>query len=299
MHRLLNIERNGGYPLCSENLSIIDENARMLELFIGNLNLPDKSAIILSERTNTAIGGSVIGTNSSIAIGGVGLQLMMVKNYLFVFNGTDRELLPVRVGSTLLWQGNRPAIRVQIDGVNQNVTNESNQPIADVYQQRYADLYETTDPDEAWTFYNLTEVLETGLWEPVNQEAQAIQGGSATAIPLSLPVMRYSDSSDAISLPHYLSDSTSVECNVFKNVTKLRLKASYRFTAPSVNGQGTLYIQCRAGISTPAPVICYYTYNGGNGTITGHLSGNDIVLPMDAFTPGVEYDLYFNQEILL
>ena len=155
-----------------------------------------------------------------------------------------------------------------------------------MYQNRYADLEETTDPDEAWTFYNLTEVLETGLWELV----------PSTAAPMW---MSYFDSDDAISIPHYLSGGVPVDWNVFKNVTKLRLKASYRFTAPSVNGQGTLYIQCRAGISTPAPVICYYTYNGGNGTITGHLSGNDIVLPMDAFTPGVEYDLYFNQEILL
>lgn len=297
MHRLLNIERSDGYPLCSENLSIIDENARMLELFIGNLNLPDKSAIILSERIATTLG--VIGTNSSIPIVGGSFQAMMWKQYLFVFDGTNRELVPVRSGANLLMQSPRPAIKVEVMTVEQDVTDEFNHTFDDVYQQRYADLEEATDPDEAWTFYNLTEVLETGLWEPVNQEAQAIQGGSMAAIPISFPVMRYRDSSDAISLPHYLSDSASVEWNVFKNVTKLRLKASYRFTAPSVNGQGTLYIQCRAGISTPAPVICYYTYNGGNGTITGHLSGNEIVLPMDAFTPGVEYDLYFNQEILL
>ena len=284
MHRLLNIERNEGYPLCSENLSIIDENARMLELFIGNLNLPDQSAIILSERIATTLG--VIGTNSSIPIVGGSFQAMMWKQYLFVFDGTNRELVPVRSGVNLLMQSPRPAIKVEVMTVDQDVTDELGQPIDDVYQNRYADLEETTDPDEAWTFYNLTEVLETGLWEPVPR----------TAAPMW---MSYFDSDDAISIPHYLSGGVPVDWNVFKNVTKLRLKASYRFTAPSVNGQGTLYIQCRAGISTPAPVICYYTYNGGNGTITGHLSGNDIVLPMDAFTPGVEYDLYFNQEILL
>lgn len=281
MHRLLNIERNEGYPLCSENLSIIDENARMLELFIGNLNLPDKSAIILSERTITSIGGTLIGTNNPI-----NLQMMLVQQYLFVFDGTNRELVPVKSGVNLLMQSPRPAIKVTLESVNQNVTNEFNQTFEDVYQNRYADLEETTDPDEAWTFYNLTEVLETGLWEPVPCTAATMW-------------MSYFDSDDAISIPHYLSGGVPVDWNVFKNVTKLRLKASYRFTAPSVNGQGTLYIQCRAGISTPAPVICYYTHNGGNGTITGHLLGNDIVLPMDAFTPGVEYDLYFNQEILL
>ena len=284
MHRLLNIERNGGYPLCSENLSIIDENARMLELFIGNLNLPDKSAIILSERIATTLG--VIGTNSSIPIVGGSFQAILWKQYMFVFDGTNRELVPVRSGVNLLMQSPRPAIKVEVMTVDQDVTDELGQPIDDVYQNRYADLEETTDPDEAWTFYNLTEVLETGLWELV----------PSTAAPMW---MSYFDSDDAISIPHYLSGGVPVDWNVFKNVTKLRLKASYRFTAPSVNGQGTLYIQCRAGISTPAPVICYYTYNGGNGTITGHLSGNDIVLPMDAFTPGVEYDLYFNQEILL
>lgn len=271
MHRLLDIERNEGYPMCSENLSIIDENARMLELFIGNLKLPDKSAIVLSRST---------------AMGGGTMLVTLIQQYLFVFNGTERELLPVRGGASLLMQSPRPTIKVTLESVNQNVTNEFNHTFEDVYQQRYADLYETTDPDEAWTFYNLTDVLETGLWEPVSPAAASSW-------------MRYVDSNDPMHIPVPLSGSAPVDWDVSKNGTKLRLKASYRFTAPTVNGQGTLYIQCRVGISTPAPVVCCYTSANGNGTITGYLSGNDIVLPMDAFTPGVEYALYFNQEILL
>ena len=183
-------------------------------------------------------------------------------------------------------QSPRPAIKVTLESVNQNVTNEFNQTFEDVYQNRYADLEETTDPDEAWMFYSLTDVFETGLWEPVSPVAASSW-------------MRYVDSSDPMHIPIPLSGSVPVDWNVSKNGTKLRLKVSYRFTSPPVNGRGTLCIQCRVGISTPVPVVCCYTSANDNGAITGYLSGNDIVLPMDAFTPEVEYVLNFNQEILL
>lgn len=270
MDRLLNIDRNDGYPLCAENLSIIDTNARMLEIFLANLELPDKSAIRLLQ---------------SIPSGG-GFNMTILWLFVF-FSNTQRELLRIGTGSGLLLQSPQPDIKVTLRMVSQNVTNEYNTTFEDVYQHRFADLEETDDPNEAWTFYRLTDVLEPALYSLLQNHY-----GNLMAVL-----------SGNLSIPIPIPNSNSEICpdsSVLSNGRKLRLKSHYWFIAPSVNGDGTLIINCNYGVSSPAPVVCHYTSNGGDsGTILGHITNNSINLPMDEFVAGSEYDLYFNQEILL
>ena len=47
MDKLLNISREGGYPLCAETLQVLYDNARAVNVLLAGLNLPNNTAVIL------------------------------------------------------------------------------------------------------------------------------------------------------------------------------------------------------------------------------------------------------------
>lgn len=145
MNNLLQIGRNGGYPLCAENLSIIDENARMLNAVLSKLGLPAQSAILL--KNNVMIPNSEVNSLFS---------------YLFVSNGRCGELLHVGNDPNLLLGSTNP-LKVTIRTENVNVTDENNEEYSDVYQLRYADISTPADSSEQWTIYQLEDVVASAL----------------------------------------------------------------------------------------------------------------------------------------
>ena len=140
MDKLLNISREGGFPLCAETLQVIYDNARAVNVLLTGLNLPNKSAVILgAEDFSTAITGY---------------------RYMFAVNNNKRRLVRYTMGSGV----DLSSAKVTITEELHDVTDSNEQTISSVYAYERAVIESTSDANEKWKFYNLKDVLEPGIW---------------------------------------------------------------------------------------------------------------------------------------
>lgn len=141
MDKLLNISREGGFPLCAETLQVIYDNARAVNVLLTGLNLPNKSAVILgTEDFSTAVTGY---------------------RYMFAVNNNKRRLVRYTMGSGV----DLSSAKVTITEELHDVTDSNLQTISSVYAYERAVIESTSDANEKWKFYNLKDVLEVALWE--------------------------------------------------------------------------------------------------------------------------------------
>lgn len=267
MHKLLNINRDGGYPLCAENLSILDENARMINAVLSGLKIPNNTAILF--RNNVVVFNSAVNSYFS---------------YLYMSNGHSGELMKVGNDASGLL-GNTENVGISVRVVNQNVTDEHGNEYEDVYKERYADIVMPTAPSNTWRVYDFSDVIETALYEP----AASLSTGS---------LMTYVSSNGTLHIPISNENTSIEESNITKNNRELRLKASYKMTLQS-EANGILHIKCNVGSDVKAPVLCYFTCDICCATVEGWIANNEICLPISVFEPSIEYTLFFNTTIIL
>ena len=126
MGKLVNINRAGGFPLCSETLKIIDENANLLESFLMSV-VPMKSAVL--------IGNGYIYVRSTEYSGVAKLS-----------NSSHISL--------------SPGVKVDVSRMIHEVTDSNSNVYPDVYREYNAVLEPTSEPSEMWTVWRVNELFE-------------------------------------------------------------------------------------------------------------------------------------------
>lgn len=154
MDKLLNISREGGYPLCAETLQVLYDNARAVNVLLAGLPLPNKSAVILgSEETE----------ESRVPAGS------FAYTYLYVVSAGGRRL----VRYTRNIGVNLSSAKVTITETLNTVYDSGGNEIADVYTEERAVIESTDVAADKWKFYNLTDVLEPAIYKDLLPEFRA------------------------------------------------------------------------------------------------------------------------------
>ena len=152
MDKLLNISREGGYPMCAETLQVLYDNARTVNVLLAGLNLPNNSAVLLGAE------------NGAVAHNG--------HRYLYAFTIGNRRLVRYRLGEGISLTDLSSA-KVVITETAFNVTDSNEQPISNVYSEERAEIVSTDVATEKWTFYNLKDVLEPAIYKDLLPEFRA------------------------------------------------------------------------------------------------------------------------------
>lgn len=143
MDKLVNISRQGGYPMCAETLQVLYDNARAVNVLLAGLNLPNKSAVILgTEGYSEAHDGY---------------------RYLYVVLNYNRRLVRYDAGAGVS-MFDLTAAKVTITETAHNVYDNNGVEIVDVYREERAVIENTDNANERWTFYHLKDVLELGVY---------------------------------------------------------------------------------------------------------------------------------------
>jgi hypothetical protein len=145
MDKLLNISREGGYPLCAETLQVLYDNARAVNVLLAGLPLPNKSAVILGSEETEA---------SRIPAGS------FAYTYLYVVSAGGRRLVRYTRNSGV----NLSSAKVTITETLNTVYDSGGNEISDVYTEERAVIESTDVAADKWKFYNLTDVLEPSLY---------------------------------------------------------------------------------------------------------------------------------------
>lgn len=145
MDKLLNISREGGYPLCAETLQVLYDNARAVNVLLAGLPLPNKSAVILGSEEIEA---------SRIPAGS------FAYTYLYVVSAGGRRLVRYTRNSGV----NLSSAKVTITETLNTVYDSGGNEISDVYTEERAVIESTDVAADKWKFYNLTDVLEPSLY---------------------------------------------------------------------------------------------------------------------------------------
>lgn len=149
MDKLLNISRDGGYPMCAETLQVLYDNARAVNVLLAGLNLPNNTAVLLgAENFATAATGY---------------------RYMYAVNNYNRRLIRYTRASGV----DLSSAKVTITEVAHDVTNSNEQTISGVYSYERAVIESTNDATEKWTFYNLKDVLEPAIYKDLLPELRA------------------------------------------------------------------------------------------------------------------------------
>jgi hypothetical protein len=152
MDKLLNISRQGGYPMCAETLQVLYDNARAVNVLLAGLNLPNKSAVILgSESFATSVAGY---------------------KYLYVVTTGNRRLVRYDTG-TGVSLSDLSSAKVTITETVHDVYDNNGVEIAGVYSDERAVIENTDNANERWTFYHLRDVLELGVYTDLLPQLRA------------------------------------------------------------------------------------------------------------------------------
>lgn len=154
MDKLLNISREGGYPLCAETLQVLYDNARAVNVLLAGLPLPNKSAVILGSEETEA---------SRIPAGS------FAYTYLYVVSAGGRRLVRYTRNSGV----NLSSAKVTITETLNTVYDSGGNEISDVYTEERAVIESTDVAAEKWKFYTLKDVLEPGIWNDLLPELRA------------------------------------------------------------------------------------------------------------------------------
>lgn len=151
MDKLLNIGRQGGYPLCAETLQVLYDNARAVNVLLAGLGLPNKTAVILgAESGATAAGGY--------------RYLYVVTNF-----GINRRLVRYTLGSGVS-MSDLSSAKVTVTETSMDVHDNNDNTIAGVYSEERAVIEHADNASERWTFYHLKDVLEPAIYRDLLPE---------------------------------------------------------------------------------------------------------------------------------
>lgn len=152
MDKLVNISRQGGYPMCAETLQVLYDNARAVNVLLVGLNLPNKSAVILgTEDYSEAHDGY---------------------RYLYVVLNYNRRLVRYDPGAGVS-MFDLTSAKVTITETAHNVYDNNGVEIVDVYREERAVIEYTDNANERWTFYRLKDVLELGVYTDLLPQLRA------------------------------------------------------------------------------------------------------------------------------
>lgn len=234
----------------------------MLNAVLSKLKLPDKTAIKIE--------------NSNV-MGQFGTFF-----YLFVSDGISGELLTIGNGQPLLVSDD--LLKITIRTVQQDVYDENNTLYSNVYEQRYADISTTTDPDEAWTIVSLTEVIESALYRKYNVIGYSYSGNDVgndvTELDWISPGLKIYDSKITIRLTlnlydFYCYEGTNIFEIIFENIQDTILAdGEFPFiaeirTSDYVNHFVNAILHKSVDEGTKIKVFVPYIGEGGHHSISG------------------------------
>ena len=148
MDRLLNIDRQSGFPMCAETLRVLDENSMMLTALLDEIPLGR-------------------------------LQAMMFGRYMLVSDNMLRKRV-VKVGTTtapsLEW------CNLEFHTVKHSVQDSNGNTFADVWGSETADITEVTNLRSIWRVFTFDEIFTPDPWQDRYAEFEAgLSGISFTA----------------------------------------------------------------------------------------------------------------------
>lgn len=161
MDQLLDITREGGYPLCAETLQVLYDNARCFNTFFRGLNLPGKSVILLGAENLQQAGAGNRYAIVSIPAGHTTMQKIV--RYLTPYSDATYR-------------------KVVITEVEKSVYDSNGNEIQGVYSEETAEIVAADNEGESWKFYDLKDVIELALWEDIlsSLNLQTSQTGTFT-----------------------------------------------------------------------------------------------------------------------
>lgn len=136
MNRLLDIPRQGGYPLCAETLQLLHENVQLLETILNGLKLPQYT-IVRFPYGDYAYVQSVNPTS-----------------------GTG-EILKITSGANL---ANSAVHSYTITTTSQSIVDVNEQTFSNVYEERELTLSNLFDLNQSVRVYDFNEVLEPAMF---------------------------------------------------------------------------------------------------------------------------------------
>lgn len=156
MDKLLQISRQGGYPLCAETLQVLYDNARAVNVLLAGLGLPNNSAILLGvENPHEALNNPLNGYR-----------------YLYAVSNYKKRLVRYTVGTGVSLQDLSSA-KATITETVENVHNTNGDIIEQVYTTERAVIENTNVESERWKFYKLEDVLEFAIYKDLLPEFRA------------------------------------------------------------------------------------------------------------------------------
>lgn len=161
MDKLLDITREGGYPLCAETLQVLYNNARCHNALFRGMNMPDKSIVLLGpENLSESVAGNRYAIVTTIAAG--------YRN--------SRIVRYVNSAPSSTYK------KVVISEVEKSVYDSNGNEIQGVYSEETAEIVAADNESESWKFYDLKDVIELALWEDIlsSLNLQTSQTGTFT-----------------------------------------------------------------------------------------------------------------------
>lgn len=137
MDRLLNIGRQGGFPLCAETLGVLNENSEMLNNFLQALPGMVRSAILFGD-------------------------------YLFVSDAISHTHRIMKTGDIMTNDfGN---CKLQFHTATHGVYDNNGNEIADVWRTETADIVPAAQGDAKWRIFSFEEVFELNKWQNLTND---------------------------------------------------------------------------------------------------------------------------------
>lgn len=136
----MNIGREGGFPLCAETLSVLNENSEMLNSFLQALPGMARTAILFGD-------------------------------YLFVSDARSHTHRIIKVGS--VETGDFENCKLVISTSTHSVHDSSDNEIPDVWKTETADIVAAAQGEAKWRILRFEDVFETRLWNNCIDEFEA------------------------------------------------------------------------------------------------------------------------------
>lgn len=136
MNRLLDISRQGGYPLCAETLELLHDNVQLLETVLNGLKLPQHTIV------RFPYGDYAYVQSCNPASG----------------NG---EILKITIGTGL---ANNAVGSYTITTTSQSVVDVNEQTFDDVYEEKGVELRTNVTYWQTVKVYDFDELFEKGMW---------------------------------------------------------------------------------------------------------------------------------------
>jgi hypothetical protein len=269
MDKLLNISRPDSYPLCAETLQVLYDNARAVNVLLAELNLPNKSAVILG--------------TESFAMSVAGYK------YLYVVTTGNRRLVRYETRADVL-MSNLTSAKVTITETTHNVHDNNGVEIAGVYSEERAVIENTDNANERWTFYHLRDVLELGVYTDL------------------LPQFRAQLANTNVSLDENYGNILCKNDRKLRVKLKLEASVSNNPT-PISSEEYTMEVSIPAGISGAQSLNAVLLYNSQYRPLRAMLIGTtlkiyagealDSIVGSQTEIYGQAWTMYVNSEILL